>query len=159
VANYFTADLHLDHSNLCRKIRPEYPNVNEMNSHIIEVCNATAMAGDMLYILGDVSWRRHEYWAKQFRAAAVLIRGNHDPSRAKCRNNFNSAHDILFKRRIDGKTVTMCHYPLDSWPGDYMLFGHWHGANYRVLPNRWDVGWDVWHRPVTLAEIIAKAHR
>jgi len=155
MANYFLSDPHLAHSKLCRDCRPEYRNTREMDADIIDTCNRTALRGDLLYVVGDFAWRRFDYYAAQIRATMILVRGNHDPGWSKCRKHFQSVHDIIYGRKIDGQSVTICHYPLLFWPGKYMVCGHIHTGLPRK-PRRLSCTWDRWHRPVTLAEMIAR---
>ena len=60
-----------------------------------------------------------------------LILGNHDPSWIEgvdAGKHFASV-EMFYSGTIEGRLVTMCHYPMLSWPQDknsYMIYGHIH---------------------------------
>jgi len=61
---------------------------------------------------------------------------------------------------VDGQRVTLCHYPMKTWPrasrGAIHLFGHMHGR-LKGTAHSLDVGVDVWEfRPVRLDEIMRR---
>ena len=70
-------------------------------------------------ILERLKWKKH------------LILGNHDDSwigKADLERHFASV-DMFYSGTIEGRLVTMCHYPMLSWPQDkssYMIYGHIH---------------------------------
>jgi calcineurin-like phosphoesterase family protein len=148
---YFTADTHFDHANIIQHCGRPFAAIEEMNEAIVEVWNKTVLPGDEVFHLGDLAWSRPDCWVHRLHGRIHLIRGNHD---TKASSLFVTMKDCWIKKSIKGKKVTLCHYPWESWPGAYMLHGHSHGNCPQKL-NRFDVGWDVWGKPVTLEEIIS----
>ena len=64
---------------------------------------------------------------------------------------------------MDALHVTLCHYPLRTWPGQARgalnLHGHSHGR-LKPLTRQFDVGVDARDfRPVTIAELRRKSAR
>ncbi len=66
--------------------------------------------------------------------------------------------------KVRSDLLILCHYALESWNsmsrGSLMLCGHSHGSLKRSMPNRLDVGIDVYGAPISLTRIkeITKGH-
>jgi len=159
---FFTADTHFGHSRIL-DIR-SYLSVEEMDQAIIAAWNATVGKRDTIYHLGDVMFRPMDLSVLNGRK--VLIKGNHDYRRLKqLEPYFVEMHDIK-ELRYNRQKYLLCHYPMLSWPsrhyGSLHLHGHSHGtigADRGVL--RFDVGFDVHQRPISIEEIdqFAEASR
>jgi calcineurin-like phosphoesterase family protein len=150
MTNWFTSDLHLNHSNIIRYCHRPFSDVSEMNDTLIRNWNEVVKPKDTVYVLGDFAWGRSAgAFRKKLNGRVVLILGNHD--RVKGPDSiydagFQEIHQLLV-RKFQGIKVTMCHYALRVWPGssrkDYCLYGHSHGT----LPGHGrscDVGVDSW---------------
>ena len=157
MTDYFTADPHFDHENLRRKIRQRFADKEQMNGTILESINKVCLPNDTLYLLGDFAWRDVAGFRAQINCRVVLVRGNHDPTVTACRRIFDEAHNLVMGRRFNGKSVTLCHYPMESWYGQWHFHGHRHGrpSSRGAMQHRRDVGWDCWGRPVTFREAIS----
>ncbi len=79
---YFSSDLHLGHRSVIGFQNRPFESVEEMNSGIIHNFNSVVRRDDILYILGDLSYRIPESQAneliKRINGRKILIRGNHD---------------------------------------------------------------------------------
>ncbi len=80
---WFTADLHLGDTNILHDMDRPFDSVEEMNRKVIDVINECVAANDLLYILGDFTYRLPMAEAVRLRKRIecqniTLIRGNHD---------------------------------------------------------------------------------
>lgn len=156
---FVTSDLHFWHKgvlNFCPETRP-YNEVEEMNEALIEHWNSKVGEDDVVFSLGDLSFKAKEATQEilnQLNGNIVFIRGNH------CYKVFGQlglpTYDYL-EVKFDGTKVCMMHYPLSSWNqqgrGSVHLYGHVHGS-YVNLGRSLDVGWDNIGRILTLKEAV-----
>lgn len=85
--NYWLmSDPHFGHHNVAcvfkdsegKPVRP-YSSADEMDEHIIEVCNSKVKYNDTLYVMGDVAIaKKHIQKIARINCRKVLIKGNHD---------------------------------------------------------------------------------
>ena len=134
---YFTSDQHFGHENIIRFCQRPFKGAAEMNEVLVEKWNAKVGAGDEVWVLGDLLFRSAtvEPILERLKGRKHLIFGNHDHSWIKkvdLKKYFVSTHTI-YSGTIDGRLVTMCHYPMLCWPqarSSYMIYGHIHN-NFR----------------------------
>jgi calcineurin-like phosphoesterase family protein len=161
---YFTSDLHFNHSSIlqyCRDSR-DFSTIEEMNEAVIKSINDHTTPKDELYILGDVLMgQRKEGFdlIRRLNPRLHLIRGNHDHFKPHEEEEFfESAQDYLVVKE-NKKQVICFHFPIEQWDkchyGIIHLHGHCHGDLERELPNRFDIGWDVYQRPVSMEEVVS----
>ncbi len=161
---YFTADWHLDHTNVIKYCKRPFTTVEEMNDTIINNINAVVTETDELYILGDVAFSDPQpFMARLNVKRRYLILGNHDQVRPRPRElqecGFNWIKEVA-GIEIDGIPIWLAHYPHLSWPashyGTWMLHGHSHG-NQPGTESRCDVGVDCWDfKPVSFDTLKTK---
>ena len=167
---YFTSDQHFGHFNIIRLSRRPFKTVEEMDETMVERWNAKVRSDDTVYVLGDLFFRAAtvEPILKRLKGQKHLILGNHDPSwtdRVDLADYFESVQ-TLKEGSVDGRLVTMCHYPMLSYPQarrGYMIYGHVHnntGDDYWPLimrrPRMLNAGVDVNNfEPVTFDELLA----
>jgi len=164
---WFTSDWHLDHANIVRLCNRPFINVREMNETIINNYNAVVKDDDVVYNLGDVSYKCSygylEELVGRLNGNMIVIAGNHD--------NIQYLKKLLNKKlikglaevqelKIDGKHIWLSHYPHRSWKksfhGSYHLFAHTHGkmAPYGLS---FDVGVDSWDfKPISFEQVEEK---
>lgn len=161
---YFTSDLHFYHKALL-KYMPEsrpFPCVDKMNTAILDSINLVCSASDDLYILGDLLMgprKEGKAILKEIKPKIHLVRGNHDKfSKKEEEELFESVHDYKIVK-YNKKSIVCCHFPIERWDkcqyGRIHLHGHCHGDLERIVPNRFDIGWDVFHRPVSFEEVYS----
>jgi len=88
---WLISDTHFCHSNILNftdaftgePVRPDFTDVNHMNSYMIEQWNSTVKQGDVVYHLGDVAMGPdHKEWMKRYfnrlNGSKRLLVGNHD---------------------------------------------------------------------------------
>lgn len=167
---YFTSDQHFGHFNIIRLSHRPFASLDEMNEVMIAKWNAKVMADDTIYILGDLFFRAAavEPILKRLNGRKHFVLGNHDHSwtgRVRLGDYFESVQTIK-EIDINGKPVTLCHYPMLSYPQarrGYMIYGHIHnntGDDYWPLIMRrsrmFNAGVDVnGFEPVTFDELVA----
>jgi len=178
MAIYFTADLHLHHTNIIRYAHrnPPFRNIAEMDRGLIKRWNSVVTRHDTVYYLGDFCFARksnisdamciYSHAMRMVRGRAVFLRGNHD-------NGLQHANYFICCR-IDGMKVFMRHWPPWEHPRrfphsfniasdvDLILCGHVHDKwKYRVysvgqrrIPVI-NIGTDVWgYKPINLSTIM-----
>jgi calcineurin-like phosphoesterase family protein len=160
---WFTADLHLGHSNIIKYCDRPFKDRLEMDVILIKNWNETVQPDDDIYVLGDICF----YRGKEAKAVIsrllgniYLIAGNHDREReleTVC-DRFVWVRDY-HEMAHNGQFIVMSHYPFLSWrnshKGAWSLHGHCHGS----LPDdptakRLDVGVDCHDfRPISFDEV------
>lgn len=131
---FFTSDLHLGHANIIRHCSRPFAGAAEMDSAILAAINATAMACDTLWILGDFAFRGRDprHYRDQIACRDVrLLVGNHD-KRSKCEAAGFSFVGNVAEISVGTQRIWMSHYAHRSWPkshrGSWHLYGHSHGT-------------------------------
>jgi calcineurin-like phosphoesterase family protein len=163
------SDPHYNHTNICRgttkwrlpdgslpiKQTRDFPNLEKMNSAIVDNINQVVKQGDILICLGDWSFGGFEsikeFWDRIICKNIHLILGNHDHhienNREDCQDLFLSVSH--YNTLVIGEhKFQLMHYPISSWDGLNKGFMHLHGHCH--LPThmrfgkgqRMDVGMD-----------------
>lgn len=169
---WFTADTHFSHKNILKyatgrfcagALDPESETLTEEHDKwLIERWNERVDRRDMVFILGDFSFRNQEETQKllgRLKGNKSLIIGNHDKSsmslNGKYFNVLKPMYEITYKPRQfefleEDFRLFMCHYPMVSWNkkqyGVCQIHGHCHGRiddyNEESPDLRVDVGID-----------------
>ena len=133
---YFTADLHLGHSNIIGSCNRPFADVDEMNRTIIDNWNSRVTDRDEVWVLGDVAYRSGTDVGSmlgKLKGKKHLILGNHDRTWIKYCNpdDYFESVDQMGFISLDGNSIFMCHYPMMAWNGShhgsYLVYGHIHG--------------------------------
>jgi len=172
---WFTSDFHMGHTNMCRGVSNwsdleqstrDFPTVHEMNKQLITNINNNVAEDDILFQLGDFSFREPSKYRYAIRCQNIYaLLGNHDKDIAR-----NEKDQKLFLRVddyvhliVNGKiNIILCHYPIASWDGirrgSIHLHGHCHMSHENKLGvgKMMDVGVDghLEYRPYELSEIL-----
>jgi len=164
---FFCSDTHFGHKRCWGIHNPErkakFESVEVMNEWMIESWNKKVGSYDNVYFLGDLCWHKRDVVSllNRLHGSIHFVLGNHD-------ENFKSKIEpyvyemdrlILFKQK--DIRITMCHYPMLTWPsrrhGSLHLHGHCHGHSEKRF-NVFDIGMDViGYVPISLDEILEKA--
>lgn len=173
---YYTSDTHFSHANILGFCRKQFKTIEEMNELIISNWNKTVMPDDVVYHLGDVHFGGQENYKRtidRLIGYKVLIRGNHDKSRAKMLDfGFDEVYNHLVVTD-GGKQIHLQHVPIghDPYVGrtyppelsthpmplyDYWLCGHVHEKWKKTDGGKIiNVGVDQWNfTPITLSTAI-----
>lgn len=163
------SDPHYNHKNICRGTTDwrmsdgsvpvsqtrNFPDLERMNSEIVNNINNYVMQDDILICLGDWSFGGFEsikeFWDRIVCKNIHLVLGNHDHHIENDRENIQrlflsvTHYNTL---RINQHTFRLMHYPISSWDGLNKGVMHLHGhchlpANKRFgVGQRMDVGMD-----------------
>jgi len=137
-----------------------------MNKTLIDNINALVKPGDTLYHLGDFTFRGKgsvESYRKLILCKDVrLVHGNHDQINMSTLGIYDrifTKHSPLMNIKVEGKHITLCHYPMLTWDKShyesYQLYGHCHGG-FPDNPERYqlDVGVDAHdYMPISFAQV------
>lgn len=146
---WFTADFHLSHQNIIKYCNRPFKNIQEMNSTILSNLESKVKQGDILYFLGDLTFKTEvalEFFEK-FRDIDIhFIIGNHDHTDViQLAEEYCKSISRLKEIQIENQPITLCHYALRVWNRSYynawQLHGHSHG-NLTPLRFQYDVGMD-----------------
>lgn len=164
---FFTADTHFGHKWMAEEHRC-LGTTDLMDEWIIDQWNNMIGPKDQVYHLGDFSFGGFDHARKMFTALnghKFLVPGNHDSS-GVIKNlgwaNSNTKEWTLIKRKFEGQSIVLCHYPLMTWQnahhGTWHLHGHSHGNLPHSKTTRMDVGVDTNIRlaPYPLEFIVEK---
>jgi len=160
---FFTADTHLNHTNIIRFTNRPFVDLGDMNAEIIKNWNSVVTNDDTVFHLGDVLFGNGTEALEilnRLNGTIYLIKGNHEKtvmSNKALRDRFHSIHD-LFELKVDdndtvyssGKghqLIILCHYAFEVWKNSHYGSWHLHGHSHNGLPTpenmlRMDAGVD-----------------
>lgn len=150
---WFTSDLHHSHRRICEFTDRKLITTQENHDRWLRaVWNNQVDHGDIVYILGDISFNREykeiAFWMSCLKGEKIILKGNHDKSEVlnKLREENLIVQWYDYKEiKIGDKKTCLMHFPIASWNeqryGSYMLHGHSHGA-YQGQGKILDVGID-----------------
>ena len=162
---WFTADLHLYHSNILWMNKRPFENCDQMWEHIKNDWNSKVKDDDYVFILGDVLWGSSRYalarMKNSLKGHICIVMGNHDKEKDVDKTGktnfdvFDSYERLEYIQVVSEKlgimqNVFLSHYPTYTWPqkgrGSIHLHGHVHGImdayNEKSPDLRVDVGMD-----------------
>ena len=128
---YYTSDLHLGHANIIKLCQRPFADVGEMNAALISNWNNRVTNGDSVYICGDLIFRSATdpaLFLRSLKGKKHLIPGNHDSAWMKnvpLSQYFESVENLMVFSNGKHK-ITICHYPMMSFEGKYLIHGHIH---------------------------------
>lgn len=131
---FFSADLHLGHSNIIRYCKRPFATHEAMDMKILQNFQEVLRPGDLLYLLGDLAWSSYNFkgFLDQLPTREVhVVWGNHDKARRREALPFRSEAELR-SITVGGQQVVLCHYAMRSWVGKgrgaFQLYGHSHGT-------------------------------
>lgn len=147
---WFTADHHFFHRNIIKFCNRPFSGLEEMHDVMIERWNSVVGKNDIVYHIGDFSLGKYDETLRtifKLNGTVYFLRGSHD----KWLNDYEVDYQDRVWGYMDvidilGKTFTLCHYAMRTWPhshyGAYHLYGHSHG-NLPSFGYSMDVGVDT----------------
>jgi calcineurin-like phosphoesterase family protein len=127
----FTGDLHFGHQNIIHHCGRPFGSLEEMDAVLIANWNRAVKPTDTVYILGDLFFRNTvpaaEYLTR-LNGKKHLIIGNHDKFWMKKidLSRFFASVEKYMEISDGAHKITLCHYPMMTWSGAYMIHGHIH---------------------------------
>lgn len=159
MAIFTSADSHFGHKNILRYCHRPFLSIEEHDNTIIDNINNVVGPNDVLYHLGDFSFRGgspSQYRSRINCRNIFLIRGNHDPYQKNGEPDpelcslFSKVCDIhkaSFVMKFGRQKVIMCHYAMRTWNsshhGSWHLYGHSHYSLPDIGNKSMDVGIDA----------------
>lgn len=173
MAKFYISDTHFYHKNIIKyeKVRNHYESFEEMNEDMIKRWNDKVSKEDVVYIIGDLSFRGGDRLVsilERLNGEKVLILGNHDGliSTSIKERYFKDVSSTRFTKDIlNGEEVRihMSHFPLWDWDchghreGTIHLYGHIHDKLELRIPkeNAYNVSSAIMDlSPSTLDDVI-----
>lgn len=160
----FMSDIHYNHSNIIRHSRRPFCSIEEMNQYIIQELKCKIKPEDVLFDLGDMTWRMTPQEICDFldqipTKNIYKIVGNHDKygiyygsGGIDVREKLKMVADILDIQVESWRTkktymITISHYPMVSWNhkphGSIHLHGHTHGNIDKFNDSTYDLRVDL----------------
>lgn len=179
---FFTSDSHHFHRNIMTFCQRPFDSVEEMNEELIRRWNNVVTNDSVVFDLGDFAFAGTGGWRrllKRLNGLHVLIKGNHDRSRAPQPSALNEFPVICenLTIKIEDQVIYLNHFPYLCFDGTYrktdipwQLFGHVHlnsckekntGKDFERLKllftNQYDVGVDFNnYTPISYLEVKEK---
>lgn len=142
---WFTADTHFNHAAILTHTSRAFFSIKDHDDEIISTINQFVKPNDELWHLGDFCWTASKagHYRQRINCRKIhCTRGNHDASSLA---RHMSSCEMLAVKKIGGRVISLCHYPLASWScwayGGLNLHGHCHNRLPREI-GRLDVGLD-----------------
>ena len=141
-----------------------FENITDMELQLIEKWNNKVNDDDTIYILGDFSFKAQKTKAiqilKKLKGHKILIKGNHDKyvGQRDFDECFDGIYDMLQVKEENKIQITLCHYPIASYPGMHygakMIYGHIHN-HYLPVKNMYCVSVEcINYEPITFEELV-----
>lgn len=136
---FFTSDQHFYHKNIIKYCNRPFSSVEEMNQTLIQRWNEKVKKEDTVYILGDFTFKNWSVLLEQLSGIKILILGSHDKNYESALNYFKFITS-LYELHLNELSITLCHYPMRSWPkshfNSWMLHGHHHKDISNLTPGK-----------------------
>lgn len=170
---WFTSDTHFGHEKVIGFCNRPFGGIGKMNDALVDAINERVAKDDVLYHLGDFSFKMTAEAARKLRGRIRclnihLVSGNHDKdwTQPDVAGTFACEPPIAKLKLPGGRKLVLCHFPIMDWPGlgqgSIHLHGHIHAApvyNLRMREARilrYDVGVDAnGYAPVSLDDVLA----
>lgn len=169
---YFTADLHLNHSNIIDYCNRPFNNIKEMNDTLIYQWNKIVKPIDTVIHNGDFSFGNRTKWMKKLNGNIVFVKGNHDgdsltkikslvlrtggwdiflnhfPQNVNFNYQYNFVAHIHQHWKFRSKSIYKENNKIESWEDDnYMEYSE-------ITTSMINIGVDVWDfKPISIREI------
>lgn len=154
---WFTSDEHIGHGHVLRLMNRPFMDIDHMEDTLVANHNYIVDKGDLVYHLGDVSFKAEhaKRYIERLNGQHFLIRGNHDAKKQTAPWAWEGGSKMV---KVNGSMFYCSHYAHRTWPqshyGAFHCYGHSHGMIEPYFRSM-DVGVDVnGFNPVHYTEII-----
>jgi len=179
---YFISDTHFGHENILKESRGQFQTVEEMDEQILSAINKRVKKNDLLYILGDFSFRSKRSpveYLEAIKGQKLLVVGNHDRDWLKKLTAEEQERLLVgvysqYSVKRNGIELHMQHFPQLAWSRShyfaqsFSICGHIHDKRdgtvaarlFPQVPCQFNAGVDVnGFEPVTLEELVRNNDR
>lgn len=140
---WFIGCTHFGHNNILRLADRPFKTIEEHDEVLLERWNSKVGKNDVVYHLGDVTWKNPAKLLQQLKGRIVLIVGNHDDQDGGLHYALNALpHVHYLEDMMLGPTgMVLCHYPMEDWNwrfrGSIHLHAHTHQKQFKrpLLPH------------------------
>ena len=160
MTTYFIGDTHFGHSNIIKLENRPFASADEMDELMILNWNQKVKENDLVYHLGDVSYRtkkKTKDLVHKLNGNKICIRGNHDfPPHVMMKMGFMASMESCFIK-LGKYEFYLGHEPFPmSAPNTWMLHGHVHSKwKFRPIDRRICLSVENWnYMPVSEKELI-----
>lgn len=161
---WFTGCTHFGHANILKLANRPFADINAHDAALKANWNAVVAEHDIVYHLGDFSWKQHDPIITELNGHIVRVRGNHDSHPPGILPYFDlrlvdlphyASHAVAQRAR----RVILFHYPIEEWDGWWRgalhVHAHTHKPDLVSAPRRFNVGVDATRfRPISLDELL-----
>ena len=161
---WFVSDLHFFHNNILKFTKRPYEDVISMHEGIVEEWNKVVAREDVVYHLGDLSFKNKGDQLplydilNQLNGSLVCLKGNHHHSNLWSAHRKAQENGVLRKgiKFVDSpymetkwkkRKLILSHYPIVCWNGQHHNTLHIHGHTHNNLDvdlgKAMDVGYDA----------------
>lgn len=146
---WFSSDLHLGHANIMKYCSRPFKSVDEMDDYILTSFESTIRTGDILYFLGDLTFKRRlaETFFDFLEGVDIFfVKGNHDKGKVlKLAEERSVDCAPQMDVSLGGQLISLNHFCMRVWNKSHFnswhLYGHSHGS-LEPIGKSWDVGVD-----------------
>ena len=175
---FFTSDTHFGHLNIIQHSHRPFSSVEEMDATMIKNWNEKVSNNDVMFFLGDFSYRSSEEKANEIlsrlHGKKILVYGNHDEDfvykqkHSKFRSFWNLITPRLDLTVLNGEEkqlIILHHYAQRVWNKSHYDSWHLYGHSHNHLPEvpenlSFDIGVDGHeYRPWSYGEVKEKMMR
>lgn len=159
---FFTSDTHFGHENIINYCNRPFTDVQQMDSYLINAWNSVVHKEDIVYILGDFSFRTNvesSSICKKLNGTKYLVKGNHDESSnyAYRKMGFEDVYDHPI---VLDTFLVLSHQPLPFIIGGPMvnIYGHVHNSEMHSTFTRCSACVCTerhFYRPIALEDIMS----
>lgn len=139
MAKFYTSDLHVFHKKIVSFTnRGEETTQENHEQWLVNLWNSQVKAGDLVYVLGDVSFGKLKQTKEiltKLNGQIIIVKGNHDRTEDLIELEAQGYITKWYQYKeikIGETTVVLFHFPISSWHkqhhDSWHLHGHSHGA-------------------------------
>lgn len=139
MTKFYTSDLHFFHRKIVQFTnRGEVTTQENHEGWLVSLWNSQVKSGDLVYILGDLSFGRLKQTKEvltKLNGQIIVVKGNHDSTEDLIeleKEGYISKWYQYKEIKIGETSTVLFHFPISSWHrqhyGSWHLHGHSHGS-------------------------------
>ncbi len=155
---FFTSDFHIGHYSVIKFDKRPFQDLNTMNQNLIDNWNSVVSDNDIVFFLGDLSYKCNpktvKWFVSQLKGKIHFVMGNHD--RYEDISKLGRFENIYGDRTTLGgatiqirdedvkngwQDIVLCHYAILSWNKAHYGSWHLHGHSHQSLTQNPDMNW------------------